>query len=222
MVKKSQCATVKKYVPTEVAHCFTAAVMTYLLEKICLLNPSSIIPNRWKSEGAKSRLSGGCNRTVQLRLTTCSMIFQLVWSLLLSPCKRKIDFFSSLTLELQAIISVNILVWWSELMVSPDSRNSWRITPFLSQKSVYTTLVTKGCLELFFQLRIHMLPLHRLLFWLWLTVLTPLIISNDASPSALYCFNRSWQTCIQYSFSSYMSICGTTWYKLCNILKLSL
>ena len=82
MVKKSQCATVKKYVPTEVAHCFTAAVMTYLLEKICLLNPSSIIPNRWKSEGAKSGLYGGCGRTVQLRLAM-SMILKVVWSMAL-------------------------------------------------------------------------------------------------------------------------------------------
>jgi len=62
---------------------------------------SFISLHRWKSEGTKSRISGACGRTVQPRLTACSMIFQLIWGLVLSCCKRKVVFFSGLTWMLE-------------------------------------------------------------------------------------------------------------------------
>jgi len=49
----------------EVTHSFTAAVTASLLGKCCPCSPSFISLNRWKSEGGKSRLYGGCGRTVQ-------------------------------------------------------------------------------------------------------------------------------------------------------------
>ena len=55
-----------------------------------------------------------------------------------------------------------------------------------------------------------MLPLHELLFWLWLVVVTPLLIitrSRRLPPSALS--SRSWQTCKQCSFCSCVSIHGS-------------
>ena len=52
------------------------------------------------SEGAKSGLYGGCDRTVQLRLALCFTVFKLAWGLVLC-CKRKVVF-SGLTLEVWA------------------------------------------------------------------------------------------------------------------------
>ena len=45
-----------------------------------MLLMQSIISNRWKSEYVKSRVCGGCGRTVQPRLAMCSIVFKLVWS----------------------------------------------------------------------------------------------------------------------------------------------
>jgi hypothetical protein len=53
--------------------------------------------NRWESEGAKSRLCGGCGRAVQPNFATCSMVFKLVWGLALPRCRRKVVSFSGLT-----------------------------------------------------------------------------------------------------------------------------
>ena len=74
-------------------HSFTAAVMASLLGKCYPYSPSFISSNRWKSEGPKFGLCGGCGRTVQSRLSMCSMVFRLVSGLMLFCVKRKIVFF---------------------------------------------------------------------------------------------------------------------------------
>ena len=62
-------------------------------------------------------------------------------------------------------------------------------------------------LELFLQFVIHMSPLHGLLLWLKLIVLTPqsrhLLLCDPCSASSW--FNRSWKTCICCSFYSCVS-----------------
>jgi len=47
-------------------------------------------------------LYGGNDRTVQTRLAECSTVFKHIWVLALSCCKRKVVFFSGLTLEVWA------------------------------------------------------------------------------------------------------------------------
>ena len=59
---------------------------------------SFIISKRWKSEGTKSELYGGCHRTVQPRVAVYSMVFKLIWGLVLLCCKRMVVFFSGLAL----------------------------------------------------------------------------------------------------------------------------
>jgi len=59
---------------------------------------SFIISKRWKSEGTKSELYGGCHRTVQPRVAMYSMVFKLIWGLVLLCCKRMVVFFSGLAL----------------------------------------------------------------------------------------------------------------------------
>jgi hypothetical protein len=77
----------------------------------CFLHSLSFIgPNRWKSEGAKSGLYGGCGRTLQPNFATCSMSLKLAWGLALSCCRRYVIFFSGLTLEIQASSLVSVRV----------------------------------------------------------------------------------------------------------------
>jgi len=64
-------------------------------------------PEQMKSEGAKSGLYGGCGKTVHPRLAMCSTVFKLVWGLALLGCKRKVVFFSGLTLEIRAFSLVS-------------------------------------------------------------------------------------------------------------------
>ena len=78
-----------KSAAAEVTHCFTAAVTILLPRKCCPNRPFSIGLRRWKSEGVKSRIYGGCCRTVQTRLAMCYMVLKLVWGLVLSCRKRK-------------------------------------------------------------------------------------------------------------------------------------
>ena len=80
----------------EVIHSFPAAMMALLIGKCCPCCPSVIVPNRWKSEGAKFGLYSGCSRTVQRRLAMSSMVLNLVWGLVLLCCMRKILFYSGL------------------------------------------------------------------------------------------------------------------------------
>ena len=69
-------------------HCFIAAMMAQLLGKCFRHSPLFIGVNRWKSEGTKSGLYYECGRTVHSRLAVCSMVFKLIWSLVLSCCKK--------------------------------------------------------------------------------------------------------------------------------------
>ena len=141
-----------KYVPVEVTHCFTAAmmVMMILLGKRYPWSPPFIGPDRRKSEGTKSRLCSGHGRTVQPGLAVCFTIFKLTWGLALLCCKRKVVFFFGPILKVQAFSLDSVMMQWSEQMVCLGSRKSRRITPFLLQKTVHITLFTEGCVLNFF------------------------------------------------------------------------
>ena len=97
-----------KSASAEVAYSFTATITVLLLGKHCSHSSSLNSPNIWKSEVAKSRLCGGCVRTVQPRLAMSSMVFKLVWDLVLSCCKRKVVCFSDLSESSSLEISIMI------------------------------------------------------------------------------------------------------------------
>ena len=78
----------QKSAPVEVTDCSTAFMMVLMLERCCPHSPSVIGLNRWKSKSAKPGLYSGCDRTVQPRPAVCSTVFKLVWSLVLSCCRR--------------------------------------------------------------------------------------------------------------------------------------
>jgi hypothetical protein len=79
-----------------------------IARKMLSAQSNFIGPNRWKSDGAKSGLYGGCCKTVHPRLAMRSTVFKLVWGLVLSCCKRKVVLFSGLTLEIRAFILVSV------------------------------------------------------------------------------------------------------------------
>ena len=66
--------------------------------------------NKWKSGCAKPGLRGRYGRTAQPRLAMFAMVFKLVCCLMLSCCKRKVVFFSGLTLDVQAFSSVSVII----------------------------------------------------------------------------------------------------------------
>ena len=54
---------------------------------------------------------GGCGRTVQPRWAVFSIIFKLVWGLILLCCKRKVVVFCGLTLKVQTFSLIIITSW---------------------------------------------------------------------------------------------------------------
>lgn len=107
---------------------FLTAVMMALSGKCCPRSPSFIGQNRWKSEGAKSGLYGGCDRAVWPNFATGIIVLQEKSFLLLWPHSGNSG------LQLSIMVRVD------------SSRKSKRITPFLSQKAVYITLPSDGCI----------------------------------------------------------------------------
>jgi hypothetical protein len=69
-------------VPVEAIHFLTAAMIA-LLGKCCRIVHLSLVRNRWKSVGAKSRLYSRRGITVQPNFATCSIVFKLIWGLAL-------------------------------------------------------------------------------------------------------------------------------------------
>lgn len=88
-------------------NCFTAAVTAILLGKCCPHRPSFISLNRW-SEGVKSAHYSRCVRTVQPRLAVYSTVCKMVPGLALPCCKRKVVFFSGLTVK---VIDLPLTLW---------------------------------------------------------------------------------------------------------------
>jgi len=193
-----------------VTHCFTAAIMVLLLGKCCPHSPSFIGLIRWKSEGSKSRLYGGCGRTVQLRLAMCSTVFELIWDQALLCCKRKTVFISGLTREVLTLSSASTVMQWSELIVCPGSKKSGRITPFLRKKRASIYLQRAASWTFLSVGNLHLTTPQT-------AILTPACSGDTMScqwsrklwPSALNWFSRSWETCVSCSFYSCVSIHGT-------------
>jgi len=95
-----------------------------------------------------------------------------------------------------------------------------RITPFLSQKTVHITLPTEDCilnLLLDEEFTYHH-PMDCCFYsgsqWWCHTSSLIMMQSRKLSTSALYCFSRSWQTCVQCSFCSVWASVGPTWHVL--------
>jgi len=155
-------------------------------QRCCPHSLSFVIPNRWKSEGDKSRLYSGCGRTVQPRLVMCFMVFELVWDLEILCFKRK-AVFSGLTLDVWAF---SFTSWWSWRWSWHHDGQCWWFG-FQEIQTDHSFPIPKDtahhfsrwgqCLEvcLIFEGE-FMSPLHKLSFWLQLIVVTPqLITAND-------------------------------------------
>ena len=127
-----------------------------------MLPMQSIIqfPKQMEEGGTKSWLFGGCGRTVQSRLATCSFIFKLVQGLALSYCRRKAVFFTGLAVEVWDFSSVGVMMQQPELIDCPYSRKSRRLTPFLCQKTAHISLPTEGCISNFFFNGEFTFPIH--------------------------------------------------------------
>ena len=155
-------------------YCFTDVMMALLLRKCCLCSPSLNGLNRSKSEGAKSRLQGGCVRTVQSRLSYGSMT--------LLHCERKVVIFSGLTLEVQFFNLVCTMMWQSRVSGSSRFQEMEKNSLFSLPKHSAHLFTPDGCILIFFFFSqgIHMSPPHELPFWLWLGVVIPCIITSSA------------------------------------------
>ena len=88
-------------------------MIAFLLGKRCHAVLFFISLSKLKSEGNKSRQYGGCGRTVQPRLTMCSMVFKVIQGLVLSCCRRKVVFLADLTLEVEDFGLVSTAMLWS-------------------------------------------------------------------------------------------------------------
>jgi len=110
-----------------------------LLGKHCPHSPPFIRLEKRKLEGTKS---GGCSRTVQPRMAVCSMVMKLLWSLVLSYCKRKIIFFSGPQLSQYCSVAARA--------DCPSFKKLIRITPSLSQKTAPFIIPSEGCVLNFF------------------------------------------------------------------------
>lgn len=73
-------------------HSYCDSIIT---RKILLVQP--IFHHKWKSEGTKSEICGGCGRMLQPSLSRCLAVSEVVLSLKLLYCKRKFVVFSALT-----------------------------------------------------------------------------------------------------------------------------
>ena len=145
-MNKSLHSALVKSAPAEVAHCFTARTMVSQLGKCCPRSPSFICLDRWKSEGAKSALYGGCDTTFQPRLTIYSTVFKIEWRLALSCCKRKVVFFPSLTCT-TALFHMKTLYFvqlsGTGYQVNFRQFPARRISQFISARKLYYTYISK-------------------------------------------------------------------------------
>lgn len=158
---------------------FHSCCDSIILGKHCLCSSSFIGLNRSKSGGAKSRLYSGCCTSVRPRLATYSMVFKLLWGLVLSCSKWKVFFFSGLSSSFQfsqhydIVVRVNGFSMFQEI----QKNHSFPIAKDSVQNFTHSGL----CLELFLWWGIQILPFHRLPFWLRLVVgKSCLSTSNDA------------------------------------------
>jgi len=128
--------------------------------------------------------------------------------------KRKVVFFSGLTLEIWAYRLVSIAMYQSELLACLGSRKSRRITPILSQKDG-THHFKDGShhLELFPQFGIHMLTLHVLLFWLWLIMLISHLATSNGVMQEILTFSPvlAQQGLTNLSVACSLFLCELTW-----------
>ena len=194
----------------EVNHCLTAAMMVPYLGKGCSQSLSSI----WRDVSQKASILDLV--TVQPRLTMFSVTFKLVWGMVVSCCRRKVVFFSDLTLEIWAFSLVSVVLKQSQLKTCLDRfKGIQRNHPFLSQKTVYFTLPTVGCvLNFFFNGKFtycHSMDCHFVFDLQWKCHISSSLImwSGKLSSSGSYLCSRSWQTWIWCSFCFCVNICET-------------
>lgn len=175
-------------------------------------------------EGTKSRIYRNGDRNVYPRLAKCSTVFKVVWSWGWSCCKRKVVLFSGLALE---VCTFNLVLQCSSQSVADlDCRTFVRIFLFLAQKTVHITLLTEFCV-LNFPFDGEFTCHHSKdccfdsdLQW-WHHLFSPVMMrSRKLSPSGLYLFSMSWQTCTLCSFCSCLSNWWDNLAQTCNIAVL--
>ena len=123
------------------------------------------------------------------------MVMKLLWSLVLSYCKRKIIFFSGLQLSQYCSVAVRADCLSFKKLI--------RITPSLSQKTAPFIIPSEGCILNFF-FSGEFTCCHSLDCCFdssskrWHHISSPVTMqSKKPLPSALYWLSSFWQTCIQ-------------------------
>lgn len=128
-------------------------------------------------------------RTIQSRWSVAST---QLWSLVLSRCKRKVAFFSDLTLEVWAFSSLSTMTY--------------------SKTQCISLYLLRTVSWLYLQWGIHLSPLSDLLFS------SPVMMwSSKRSPSVLYWFNKSWKPAYSILSVPVGAFLWPTWTKVCNI-----
>ena len=145
---------------------------------------SFIGPNKWKSDGAKSGLYGGCFNTPNFRVRSVSTVCAAIWGWVLSwsnntlfeRCPRRFDRvagFNSFT---------SMLLYWALVTVWPFSWKFKNIGPLSSQKIGQHDFPSGSlCLEFFVGWRQQVLPLHRLSLTLWFIMVHSGLVSYHNS-----------------------------------------
>lgn len=120
------------------------------------------------------------------------MVFKKIWYLLLWCRKKKAVFFSGLTLEVRAFTLFSAFIYWLELMICPPSRKSRRIIPILKDTLCTSLFWLKAAIWTLSSMGNLHVPLHGLLFWLWLIVVTPgLITASDTAQYQQSCYTKN-------------------------------
>ena len=123
----------------------------------------SLAPTDGNQEKPNPNYIGGVIGQSSQNWQCAPMVFKLAQGQELLYCKRKVVFFSGLTLEVPVCILVSVTMQPSDLMVCLGSKESRRIIHFLFQKTVHITLPIDSCILNFFFNGEFTSPFHGLL-----------------------------------------------------------
>lgn len=158
-------------------------------------------PKIWKSEGAKTGLWGGWERTVYRIVAIASPVRTLVWGLALSWRSAWFILLFGRTLRiLFFFLTPLMLTYRCELTVTHLPKNSTNTTLSLSQKTLTMTFSRSNLhLEFFLEWRRLTMPFPRSSFRQWVTTMNPGFITG----------NYSWQKNISVFLSALEKFCLT-------------
>jgi len=169
-------------------------IYTHFNINICkLLAPQMFIsPNKWKSDGAKSRPYGGCFSTSNFRACSVSAVRATIWGQALSWSNNTL--FQRIPQRFDCIAGFNLFtsmsLYRALVTVWPFT---WKCTNTVPLKDGQHDFPSGSlCLEFFVSRRRWVLPLHRLSLILWFIMVHSGLVSchNSRKASPLW----AWQS----------------------------